>query len=178
MTSSKSASYDYLIKLLLIGDSGTRLIELLNGLWSAARKRFVLWYSPETSMKRQPINRRRQVLPAAAVQRRLVHAVVHHDDRHRLQDPDHRAGRQAHQVADCTLNCVVVWCICRGFYFVTMGLFCSFGFILGTFGETLNSLARFRKRSGTRPARSGSAPSQQVRRPCTSLLIENERKTH
>jgi hypothetical protein len=36
----------------------------------------------------------------APLQRRLVHAVVHHDHRHRLQDPHNRARRQARQAAD------------------------------------------------------------------------------
>lgn len=37
---------------------------------------------------------------SAALQRRLLHPLLHHDHRHRLQDPDHRAGREESQTAD------------------------------------------------------------------------------
>jgi hypothetical protein len=43
---------------------------------------------------------RRQIVLSAALQRRLVHALVHHHHRHRLQDPHHRARRQAREAAD------------------------------------------------------------------------------
>lgn len=42
----------------------------------------------------------RQVVLPAALQRRLVHAILHNDDWHRLQNPDHRARRQAREAAD------------------------------------------------------------------------------
>lgn len=44
--------------------------------------------------------RRGQVLLPAALQRGLVHALLHHHHRHRLQDPDDRARWQAGQAAD------------------------------------------------------------------------------
>ena len=39
------------------------------------------------------------MLPAP-LQRGLLHTLFYHDHRHRLQDPDDRAGRQARQAAD------------------------------------------------------------------------------
>lgn len=58
---------------------------------------------PPSSADQAPPDRRLgrgQVVLPPPLQRRLVHAVVHHDHRHRLQDPHHRARRQARQAAD------------------------------------------------------------------------------
>lgn len=44
--------------------------------------------------------RRRKVVLSPPLQRRFLHPFIHHNDRHRLQDPDHRAGREEGQAAD------------------------------------------------------------------------------
>lgn len=44
--------------------------------------------------------RRRQILLSLTLQRRQLHALLHHNDRHRLQDPHHRPRRQTGQITD------------------------------------------------------------------------------
>lgn len=63
---------------------------------------------------------RRQVVLPAPLQRGLLHALLHHHHRHRLQDPHHRARRQARQAADLGHggpgalphhhHCLLPWC--------------------------------------------------------------------
>ena len=86
MAASKSASYDYLIKLLLIGDSGTRASRASSAGAARACERLskpnVLRGMDEAAMLDAPpppaARRRWQELSAPALLGRLVHADVHH----------------------------------------------------------------------------------------------------
>jgi hypothetical protein len=79
----QSSKYDLLIKLLLIGDSGT---PLLPPLWSArARPEVVCLFVLAALLTALTSTCRcRQELRVAPVLGRLVYDVVHHDDRVRL----------------------------------------------------------------------------------------------
>ena len=64
--------------------------------------------------------RRWEIVLLAPVQRGLLHTFLHHHNRHRLQDPHHRLGREEGQAADMGYggpgtvqddhNSILSWC--------------------------------------------------------------------
>ena len=77
-----------------------RLLKLHDGLWTCgiSRVRANTTIADQTPPHRRL--RRRQILLPSTIQRRLLHTLFHHDNRHRLQDTDNRARWQAGETAN------------------------------------------------------------------------------